>query len=374
MKKLTSLLVAILMVFSMTVTGCGKNDAKSTDDSKNGGKQTEAKGDNKKPLKVLLFVNSNLGDKSFFDSANNGMKLIKEKYGCETKTIEVGTDRSKWEPALEDVSEQNYDIIIVGTFDMDEALTKVAAQHPDKKYIMFDYEMDYKDGKNKNVYSMRYKANEGSFLAGALAAKMSKTHKLGFVGGMDIPLINDFFVGYVQGAQYVDKNIKALPSYVGNFNDPAKGKEMSLAQYNQGIDVVYNAAGQTGLGVLDAAKEVKKYAIGSDSDQSMLYKDDTEKANLILTSTLKRVDNSIVRAIDKYTKGELEFGKCEVLGLKEECVGLAENEFFNKNVPEDVRKELKDLSSKIVSGEIKVNTALGMSNDELNKIRDSVRP
>ncbi|HBG39278.1 MAG TPA: BMP family ABC transporter substrate-binding protein [Clostridiaceae bacterium] len=374
MKKLTSLLVAILMVFSMTITGCGKNDVKSTDDSKNGEKQTEAKEDNKKPLKVLLFINGNLGDKSFFDSANNGMKLIKEKYGCETKTIEVGTDRSKWEPALEDVSEQDYDIIIVGTFDMDEALTKVAAEHPDKKYIMFDYEMDYKDGKNKNVYSMRYKANESSFLAGALAAKMSKSHKLGFVGGMDIPLINDFLVGYIQGAQYVDKNIKVLPSYVGNFNDPAKGKEMALAQYNQGIDIVYNAAGQTGLGVLDAAKEVKKLAIGSDSDQAMLYKDDPEKANLILTSILKRVDNSIVRAIDKYIKGELEFGKCEVLGLKEECVGLAENEFFNKNVPEDVRKQLKDLSDKIVSGEIKVDTGLGMSNDELDKLRDSVRP
>ncbi len=150
---------------------------------------------------------------------------------------------------------------------------------------------------------------------------------------------------------------------------------MALAQINQKADIVFPVASQAGLGALDAAKSEKKYAIGVDSDQSMLFKDsDEEKANLILSSVLKRVDNSLVRAIELETQGKLQWGTAESLGLKEEAVGLAKNEFYDKNVPEEYKALIEELSQKIISGEIKVDSALGMETKTLNDIRNSVKP
>ena len=198
--------------------------------------------------------------------------------------------------------------------------------------------------------------------------------KIGFLGGMDNPVINDFLVGYIQGAKYIDKDMKVAISYIGNFNDSAKGKEMALAQYNAGVDIGFNVAGQAGLGQLDAAKEKKRYAIGVDSDQALLVKDkDPDKANLITTSVLKRVDVSLLRGAKMFKEGNAPFGKSEQLGLKEECIGLANNEYYEKIVPEAMRKEIDELSKKIMDGEIKVDTAMGMDVKKLNEIKDSVK-
>ncbi|HDR5039320.1 TPA: BMP family ABC transporter substrate-binding protein, partial [Bacillus anthracis] len=312
-------------------------------------------------------------------------KLLKEKYGdkVETKTIEMGKDLTKWEPTLQDVSEQDWDIIIVGTWQMSEPLSNIAPQYPDKKYIIFDTEVDYSTGDFSNVYSVLYKQNEVAFLAGALASKVTTSDMplanedklIGFLGGVDVPVVNDFLVGYIEGAQYVNEDVKVALSYVGAFSDSAKAKEMSLAQYNQGVDIAFNVAGQGGLGQIDAAKETNNYVIGVDSDQAHLFKDsDIDKAKLITTSALKRVDNSIVRAVEMYKEGTLKFGETEVTGFKEECVGLAENEIYTEVVPEEIRKELSEIKEKLINGEIKVKTAMGMSTEELNQIRDSVRP
>lgn len=372
MKKVLGLMLSFIMVIALALTGCGSKKA-ADQGAKDAGKD--------KPLKIVLVLNGNLGDKSFFDSANEGLKQIKEKFKAETKVIEVGSDQTKWEPTLADVSEEDWDIIICGTWQMQEHLEKIAPQHPEKKYILFDAAVNYDKGDFKNVYSINYKQNEGSFLAGALAAKITNSNMpqankdkvIGFVGGMDIPVINDFLVGYIKGAQYVDKDIKVAISYIGDFFNSAKGKEMALAQFNQKADVVFPVASQAGLGALDAAKLQKKYAIGVDSDQAMLFKDDAVKSNLIMSSVLKRVDNSLVRAIELETQGKLPWGKAEALGLKEEAVGLATNEFYNKNVPEDMRKFVEETSKKIISGEIKVDSALGMDTKVLNEIRNSVK-
>ncbi|MEW9094515.1 MAG: BMP family ABC transporter substrate-binding protein [Clostridiaceae bacterium] len=373
MKKIVSLMLSILMFTTLTLTGCG---SKSTDG------QASKGGSEEKPLKIALLLNGNLGDKSFFDSANEGMKQIKEKFNAETKVVEIGPDQTKWEPTLADVSEEDWDIIIVGTWQMQEYLQKIAPQYPEKKYILFDSSVDYSKGDFKNVYSINYNQNEGSFLAGALAAKITSSNMelankeklIGFVGGADIPVINDFLVGYIRGAQYVDPEIKVAISYVGDFFNSAKAKEMALAQFNQKVDVLFPVASQAGLGALDAAKIEKKYAIGVDSDQAMLFKDDAEKANLIMSSVLKRVDNSLVRAIELHTQGKLPWGTAEALGIKEDAIGLAANEYYNKNVPEDMRKFIEDLSKKIVDGEIKVDSAIGMDTKDLNEIRNAVKP
>lgn len=334
-------------------------------------------------LRVALLINGTLGDRSFFDSAANGMEIIKKELGVRTKVIEMSYDPSKWEPTLADVSDMNWDIIIVGTWQMTEYLEKIAAQHPEKKYIIFDTSVDYSKGNLDNVYSILYKQNEGSFLAGALAAMVTTSDLplanddkyIGFLGGMDIPVINDFLVGYIQGAKYVEPGIKVAISYIGDFADSAKGKEMALAQYNLGVDVGFNVAGQAGLGQIEAAKDAQRYAIGVDSDQALLFEENApEKSELILTSMMKRVDNSLVRAIKLYQEGKLEFGKAEALGIKEGAVGLADNKYYQMLVTDEMRDTLSELKEKIESGEIKVESAIGMSNERLDEIRNSVRP
>ncbi|MBU0927730.1 MAG: BMP family ABC transporter substrate-binding protein [Spirochaetes bacterium] len=335
-------------------------------------------------LKVVLILNGTLGDKSFFDSAANGMDLVKADMGdaVETKVIEMGYDQSKWEPTLIDVAEGPWDIVICGTWQMTEALQKVAKDYPQKRFIIFDTAVDYSLGL-ANVYSIEYSQNEASFLAGALASYVTgsslplanKQKVVGFLGGMDIPVINDFLVGYIEGARYVDPAVKVAISYIGSFDDSAKGKEMALAQYAQGADIGYNVAGQAGLGQLDAAKDVKRYAIGVDSDQAAIFAtSDPDKAKLITTSVLKRVDNSLLRAIQMHAKGTAPYGKSETLGFAEKCVGLAKNDIYMQLIPADARAKLDDIEAKIIAKEIKVGTALGMSTEDLNKIRNAVKP
>jgi len=383
MRRLVSIATVLVLVLTLGLTGCASEAPAAAAEPTPAQSTEQAAAPAEKPLKVVLLINGTLGDKSFFDSADNGMKMIKEQFGAETKTIEMSYDETKWEPTLLDVSEQDWDVIILGTWQMTENLQKVAVEYPDKKYIIFDTAVDYSAGDFSNVYSIEYKQNEGSYLAGALAARVTNStlpladnkKTIGFLGGMDIPVINDFLVGYIQGAKLIDKDIKVAVSYVGNFSDSAKGKEMALAQYNAGADIGFNVAGQAGLGQLDAAKEKKKYAIGVDSDQALLFKDkDPEKADLICTSVLKRVDMSLVRAIKLHKEGTLPYGKSEQLGLKEECIGLALNEYYEKIVPQEFRTEIEGLTQKIMNGEIAVDTALGMDNDKLNEIRNSVKP
>lgn len=337
------------------------------------------------PLKVALLLNGTLGDRSFFDSSAAGVEQAMQELGVEGRIIEMSYDPSYWEPTLADITDSGeYDIIIVGTWQMQEYLEDIAQVYPEQKFIIFDTEVDYSLGNLDNVYSILYKQNEGSFLAGALAAMVTNSdlplanqdrNTIGFLGGMDIPVINDFLVGYVQGAQYIDPEVKVAVSYIGDFADSARGKEMALAQYQRGVDIGFNVAGQAGLGQLDAAKDMNRYAIGVDSDQALLFADsDPTKASLIVTSMLKRVDNSIFRAIQMHLDGTLEYGKAEALGIEEQAVGLADNEFYQSITTPEMQERLAEITAKIGSGEIQVDTAMGMTTRELNQLRDSVRP
>ncbi|MCP5465499.1 MAG: BMP family ABC transporter substrate-binding protein [Thermotogae bacterium] len=340
-------------------------------------------------LKVALLLNGTLGDKSFFDSAARGVEMAEKELGIEAKIIEMGYNPSEWYPTVDDISYMGeYDLIIVGTWQMVDIIAELAPLYPETDYVIFDTEMDYGKENLDNVYSIVYKQNEGSFLAGALAALVSESSEfkyskhdkniIGFLGGMDIPVINDFLVGYIQGAQYIDSKIKVAVSYVGAWNDPAKGKEFTLSMYRNGADTVFAVAGETGNGVLDAAKDTDNWAIGVDSDMQLLYAEkDMNIVNHTLTSMLKNVDYSILRAIKLYTENKLPLGTTESLGLKERAVGLADNKYFRSilmNADPEVLIKLKDLELDIIRGDIEVNTAGGMSNDELNRIRNSVRP
>lgn len=386
MKKYSIIALVLFLALALTLSGCGSPEpaapAEPAEPSAPA-EPAEPAEPVEEPLNVVLLLNGTLGDRSFFDSAHNGLQMIEQELGANVRTIEMSYDQTRWEPTLWEVSEQDWDIIILGTWQMTEYLEEIAQEFPDNRYIIFDTSVDYGAGNLDNVYSILYKQNEGSFLAGALAAKVTSSdmdlandqNMIGFLGGMDIPVINDFLVGYIEGALYVDEDIKVYVSYIGSFNDSATGKEMALAQYNAGADIGFNVAGQAGLGQLDAAQEMNRYAIGVDADQAMVFiESDPDKAELVVTSMLKRVDNSLLRAVEMHMAGTLPYGEAEALGLVEDAVGLANNEIFQRNISADIRAELEELADMIASGQIDVGTAMGMSTEDLNTLRDSVRP
>ncbi len=335
------------------------------------------------PKRVVLLINGTQGDKSFFDSAARGIAMIKAKYGdqVQTKIIEMSYDESKWQPTTEDIAGQDWDMIITGTYQMTDIVTQVAPEYPKKTFVIYDAAMDYKGGAFPNVYSITYKQNEASYLAGLMGEGMIKANAagtgtaLGFLGGLDIPVINDFLVGYVAGAQSVDPAAKVAVSYIGSFSDAAKGKELALEQYRTGTAIGFNVAGQAGLGQLAAAKESGHYAIGVDSDQSAIFaKSDPATAERVVTSVLKRVDVSLARAFDMLEAGKLPVGHEESLGLKEGAVGIVDNAIYEKLVPADVRAKVASASADIAAGKITVPTALGMPTSEIVALRDKVRP
>ena len=325
-------------------------------------------------LSIAFLINGNLGDKSFFDSAKEGLDNIVTKYGADVKVVEGSSDETKWQPALIDLCEQDYDIIIAGTWQMVDYVSEAADTYPDKKFIVFDTEVA---GNKSNVYSITYKQNEGSYLGGYLAAKLSKTGVIGAVGGMNIPVINDFFVGYIEGAQAANPDIKVAMSYIDSFTDSAKGKELALAQFNNNkADVIFQVAGNAGMGVLEAAAEAGFTGIGVDADQYALLTEagKTDVANTVPTSVLKKVGASLEFAIDQEVAGTLKWGTTGNLGLIEGTVGIAKNSYYDTVVPADLRAELDALEADIASGKIVVSSAFGMTEEAWKAIQDKVQP
>lgn len=323
------------------------------------------------PLKVVLVINGVLGDKSFFDSAQRGVERARRELGVQVETIELGIDPSKWQAGLEDVAaSKDYDILITGTFQMADFLARVAAQYPDKRFIIFDVAVPYEQCPNRceNVYSILYKQNEGSYLAGLYAGLMVQQDlpgmnparkMIGAVGGMDIPVINDFIVGYRQGARDagLDPDRQVLVQYAGGWNDPARGKEIAKAMYQQGASIVFNVAGGTGEGIFEAAAEDGRWAVGVDSDQWLILKDQKPRvAERILTSMMKNVDNSLFRALQLALEDRVPWGRAESLGIAEGGVGLAKNEHYERVTPPEIKARIEQAEQAILNGQIAVDT------------------
>lgn len=334
-------------------------------------------------LRVVVLITSNLGDKGFYDSAANGAALIAEELGAETKVIEMGQDPSKYEPYIRDVAEQDWDYIIVGSSPAIETMETLVPQYPEKKFIMFDTQVDWTKGDYSNLYCVQYKQNEGSYLAGATAAIMTTEGEkanpekiIGVIAGGENPIISDFILGYIRGAQAIDPETKVAVAYAGTFIDSTKGKELGLAMMGQqNVDICYQVASQTGIGVLDAAKELDLYSIGVDGDQEAAFKDsDPEMAACIVTSMMKQVDQSLLRAVRMAEEGTLVWGESEVVGLAEKGVGIVYDGNFATMLSEEAQQTVRDLEAKIIAGDITVESALGMDNDAFLAICDEVKP
>ncbi len=302
-------------------------------------------------LKVALVIANKLGDASFYDSANAGLERAKKELGIIGKVVECNFDPANYVPYLATAA-KNFDLVFVVGFEFMDAIEQVAPEFPNTDFAYFDV-----SGETAHVTYVDFKENEGSFLAGALAALMTtrendphvnKEAIIGAVGGEDIPVIHNFFVGYEQGAKYVNPDCKVLTGFVGSWSDPAKGKEMALNQYHNGADVIFQVAGGTGEGVIAAAKEAGFYAIGVDSPQEHLAPE------VVLTSMLKRLDNAAFDLIKAKLDNNYPRGQVVSYDLKNNGVGLNWPESALKLVPQDVRDRLDEVTKEIIEGKVVV--------------------
>ncbi len=351
MKKLLALVLAGVMAFSLVACGGGDSGDDTGADEK---------------LSVIL-VCSTLGDKSFNDSADAGLKELEAEGLIKYKALEFGTDNSKVNITLEEVAPE-YDVCIFNNLGYGMAtawLRENADSYPDTMFLVYDEPTDLVEDK-ENVQMIGYKANESDFLAGALAALISETGVIGFVGGMESPVIHDFLVGYVEGARYVNPDIKINVSYIGSYTDAAKGKDLGKTAIDAGADVLHAVAGSAGNGYLEAAMEAGKLGIGVDSDQYEVFKNEKpDLAKSIVTSSLKNVGLSLQVIIREIADGTYEWSQIRWFGIPESCAGIAENENYLALVSAEDQATLEDIKEKVANGEIVVSTAYGMDADTL---------
>jgi basic membrane protein A len=288
-------------------------------------------------------------DKSFNEAAFHGAEKFKKETGIAYRDFEISNDTQR-EQALEKFAEDGNSPIVVMSFSFEQALKKVAPEYPDTQFAIVDTVVDL-----PNVRSIVFKENEGSYVVGVMAALASKTGTVGFVGGMDVPLIRKFACGYVGGVKATKPDDKVIQNMTGDtpaaWNDPTKGGEITKAQIDQGADVVYAAAGGTGVGVLQAAADAGVLGIGVDSNQNYLH------PGSVLTSMVKRVDVAVYNTFMDGKKGEFKPGVVK-LGLAEGGVGYALDENNKELITPEMKKAVEQAKADIISGKIEVHNFL----------------
>ena len=298
----------------------------------------------------LVFDVGGRGDKSFNDAAYAGLERARRELGVEFSTIEMdaGTDR---EAALRQLANGGSTLVFGVGFLFTDDIRQLAREFPGVKFACVDYTVNPGDTLPPNLVALKFREEEGSYLVGALAARVSRSDRLGFVGGMEIPLIKKFEAGYRAGVHAVRPGARVLVKYAGTtgtaFKDPTKGKELALAEYHDGADIIFHASGSTGLGVFEAARELDKLAIGVDSDQN------DEAPGHILTSMVKRVDNAVFDTIREVAAGHWSGGVRE-FGLKEDGVGWVYDDRNRALIPPAAKATVDSLRNEIVAGRIAV--------------------
>lgn len=373
-KKMMAVMVAAAVVFSLSA--CGGDIRKEGGNAAKDPAETVTTAGSGVKGKIAYIVGA-LGDKSFSDSGEEGMKLLRAQ-GWDCKTVEAGdeTKADKWEDAILDTIDEGYEYIVSSSTFRD-VLLKVAEQHPDKKFVLFDDIMEEADIPD-NMAIIFYAQNEGSYLVGQLAAGMSKSKIVAVNVGMDNPVIADFVTGFVSGVKDFDPDCRVVKATVGSWTDPAKMKELCLSQVrDKKADVFYQVAGGSGGGLFEACKEMGTWAIGVDSDQYQYFKDSENPglADVILTSMLKNVGDSFVSFFGDVEAGKDVWKKVNRLGLAQNAVGYVDNDFFEQQVPEDLKMEMVSAKKKIADGEVKVKSYYDFKDEaEYQTMLDSVAP
>jgi basic membrane protein A len=315
----------------LVLAGCGGQEASKDEPGK---------------IRVGLVLSvGGLGDKSFNDSAYEGLKRAEKELGI-VPIYGQPEQMAEDEKYLRQYAEQGMGLVIAVGFLMKDALEKVAGEFPQTRFAIIDAVVEA-----PNVASLVFREHEGSFLVGAIAGLVTKTGKVGFVGGMDIPLIHKFEVGYTEGVKYVNPAADVIIAYAGSgpeaFHDPVKGKSLALSQFGRGADIIFQAAGSTGNGVIDAAQERGLYAIGVDANQNYMA------PGHVLTSMLKRVDVSVFEIIKEVVEGKFTGGE-HVYGLEIDGVGYALDQYNEGLLSQEVIDRIEEIKADIVAGKIQV--------------------
>jgi basic membrane protein A len=316
-----------------------------------------AEGSQVKPKVCMVLDKGGKDDHSFNESAVRGFHQSKSLIAPESKFVEPRNDAQIPQFLNNFASSGHCDLIIAVGFNPSSYLPPIAQKYPQKKFLALDTDISNKDTK-KNILSITFEEHEGSFLVGTIAAMKSSTKKVGFIGGMDIPIIHRFEMGYEAGAKYINPHIGFRDTYVGltpeAWNNPSKAKELALSQYNDNVDVIYQVAAASGQGVFDAAEQLnqagskhKHYAIGVDSNQNWI------NPNIILTSMVKKMDHAVYSSIKLLVEGKFYAGLL-VYGLKNGGVDWVLDKDNKKFFTEDEIKKIESIKNKIIAGQIHV--------------------
>ncbi|MFH1414919.1 MAG: BMP family ABC transporter substrate-binding protein [Elusimicrobiota bacterium] len=298
----------------------------------------------------LVFDIGGRGDKSFNDAAYLGLNRAEQELGVYTEYIELasGVDR---ESALRVFAAKGFDVIFGIGFMFTDDITRLAREYPQLQFACVDYTIGAETSIPNNLAALRFREEEGAFLVGAIAGLTTKRGAIGFIGGMDIPLINKFEAGYRMGAKMVFPECRVIVSYAGGtseaFKNPSRGKELARSQYVNGADIIFHAAGSTGLGVFEAARDMDKLAIGVDSDQFH------EAPGHVLTSMIKRVDNAVYKTIKDAMAGAF-FSGVQSFGLAENGIGYVYDDNNRELIPEHIIEKVEKLKEKIINGQIEI--------------------
>ena len=335
-----SLVLLLVLVMALSVfTGCGQ---KAPDPAANPETTPEPTPEAAPAISFGMITDvGGLGDKSFNDSAWDGLQKAGDELGVKP-TVLQSTKQEDYEPNIGSMA-QSVDLSIAVGFLFEQAMQAAADQYPDKKFGIVDMVVE-----KPNVMSVVFKEHEGSFLVGVIAGMATKTNVVGFVGGMDFPLIKKFEVGFRAGVASVNPNAKVVVDYTGAFDNPDKGKEVALKQFKQKADVIYHASGACGIGVIQAADENNFWAIGVDKDQSA-----ESKNNRVLCSMIKRVDVGTYTMVKALADGNFQGGSVSVLGLAEEGVGYSDG---GNNVTAEIAEMADKYKAAIIDGTIVVPT------------------
>ncbi|WP_248484738.1 BMP family ABC transporter substrate-binding protein [Tepidibacter aestuarii] len=331
-KKLISLALTATLFGTMLV-GCGQPAEENAGGSEGA-----------KEVKIGMVTDTGgVNDQSFNQSAWEGLKKAEAEFGIKASYQESKQD-ADYVPNIENLVDQENDLIWGIGFKMADAVKEAAANYPDQKFAIIDN--SYGDETPENVIGVTFKEEQCSYLVGLIAGKMTKTNKVGFIGGIEVPLIQRFEYGFKAGVKEANPDVEIFSQYANSFSDPAKGKAIAKQMYSNGADILYHAAGDTGTGMIEAAKEEGKFAIGVDRDQNSLAPDN------VITSAMKRVDNALYDVSKKLSEGTFEGGTTVTYGLAEGGVDIAPTS--DKNVPEDILTYVNEEKQKIIDGEIVV--------------------
>jgi basic membrane protein A len=343
MKYRFLLLLAALCALAFSGPACAKKGTAAEDKSK---------------VHVgIVFDIGGKDDRSFNAAAWEGVKRARKDFPIVLRDVEPG-DPTSIEPAMRAFAERGYDLIIGVGFAQTPIMEEVAKDYPNINFAIID-------GVSKlpNVASLIFKEHQGSYLVGMIAAKSSKSGTIGFIGGMDIPLIHKFETGYEEGARAVNPKIRIIPNYIGvtdtAWNDPVKGKELARTQIEKGADVIFTAAGNSGLGAFDAAEQAgkgedgraRRFVIGVDSDQNWV------KPGFVLTSMVKRVDNAVYQIVKDKIENKFQ-GGVHVYGLENDGVGYALDQYNKDLLSPQMIQEVESAKQQIIGGQIKVTDAM----------------